>query len=39
MEFHCPKCGAITPVIGDLRHNAGHWGFLHGMWAQFNRSF
>jgi class 3 adenylate cyclase len=24
MEFHCPKCGAITPVIGDFCMECGH---------------
>jgi class 3 adenylate cyclase len=24
MEFHCPKCGAKTPVIGDFCMECGH---------------
>ena len=25
MEFHCPKCGAKTPVIGDFCMECGHY--------------
>ena len=24
MEFHCPKCGAKTPVVGDFCMECGH---------------